>query len=185
VSYFGDGASNIGAFHEALNMASAWKLPVVFVCQNNQYAEHSAFALGTSAKCVADRAASYQMPGIAVDGNDPAAMWKAARAAIDRARGGDGPTLIEANTFRLEGHNMGDNNEYMAAGELAAARARDPVPKLRASLLERGIATEAQLAEIEAQIERDNDEAAAFAFASEFAGLDELRRDVYAEELTP
>lgn len=185
VSYFGDGASNIGAFHEALNMASIWKLPVVFVCQNNQYAEHTAFALGTAVKRVADRAAAYLMPGVTVDGNDPVAMWAAAREAIDRARNGEGPTLIEANTFRFEGHNTGDNNEYMAPDELTGARARDPMPILRASLITAGHATEQQLAEIEAQIDRDNDEAAAFAFASEFAGIEELRRDVYAEELAP
>ena len=166
-------------------MASIWKLPVVFVCQNNQYAEHTAFALGTAVKHVADRAAAYLMPGVKVDGNDPAAMWAAARDAIDRARSGGGPTLIEAITFRFEGHNMGDSNEYMAPDELAAARGRDPIPILRASLIKAGHATEEQLANLEAQIDRANDEAAAFAFASEFAGIEELRRDVYAEELTP
>src|ERR1700722_1726325 len=96
VSYFGDGASNIGAFHEALNMASLWKLPVVFVCQNNQYAEHSAFALGTAVQRVSDRAVSYSMPSASIDGNDPWSMWSAAHEAIERARSGAGPTLIEA-----------------------------------------------------------------------------------------
>src|SRR5690606_12181537 len=101
VAYFGDGASNIGAFHEALNMAAVWKLPVIFVCQNNLYGEHTKYEKTTAAKRVADRAHSYQMPGVRVDGNDPLAMYDAAKTAIDRARAGDGPTLIEAMTFRF------------------------------------------------------------------------------------
>src|SRR5439155_17757294 len=94
VAYFGDGAANIGAFHEALNMASLWKLPVVFVCQNNGYAEHTKYSYGTSAPNIALRAVAYQMPGITVDGNDPIAMYRAAREAVERARSGGGPTLI-------------------------------------------------------------------------------------------
>lgn len=183
VSYFGDGASNIGAFHEALNMASLWKLPVIFVCQNNQYAEHSPYALGTSVKNVADRAVAYSMPGVTVDGNDATAMWRVARDAIERARRGDGPTLIEANTFRFEGHNMGDANEYIGAQEMADARAQDPIPRLRASLMEHHRVQEEELMAMEADIDRQIEEAMAFAFASEYAGLEELRRDVYAEEL--
>ena len=96
VAYFGDGASNIGAFHEALNLASVWKLPVMFVCQNNRYGEHTRYELATSAAKISDRAVGYQMPGVTVDGNDPVAMYAAAKEAVDRARAGGGPTLIEA-----------------------------------------------------------------------------------------
>jgi pyruvate dehydrogenase E1 component alpha subunit len=183
VTYFGDGASNIGAFHEALNMASLWKLPVVFVCQNNRFAEHSAFSLGTAVRTVSDRAAAYTMPGVSVDGNDALAMWREARRAIERARNGGGPTLLEAHTFRFEGHNMGDAGEYIPKEMMAEARALDPVPQLRALLLQGGHATEPQLVDLESQMDREIDEAAKFAFDSPFAGIDELRRDVYAEEI--
>ena len=131
VANFGDGAANIGAFHEALNLASLWKLPVVFVCQNNGYAEHTKYELGTAVANIADRAASYTMPGFTVDGNDPIAMWRVARDAIARARKGDGPTLIEAKTFRFFGHIYGDMDGYMDKAEKAAAMAKDPVPAFR------------------------------------------------------
>ena len=182
VAYFGDGASNIGAFHESLNMAAVWKLPVVFVCQNNGYGEHTRYDIATSAKRVSDRAAAYQMPGVTVDGNDPLAVYEAARAAIIRARDGDGPTLIEAMTFRFQGHVFGDADAYMAPGEKEAAMARDPVPRLRAWLVEGGVA-DSELAALEAAIEREIDEAVAFALDSPLPDVAELRRDVFAEEL--
>ena len=116
VAYFGDGASNIGAFHEALNLAAVWKLPVVFVCQNNGYGEHTRYAVATSAAHVSDRAAAYQMPGVRVDGNDPLALYAAAKGAIERARAGQGPTLLEAETFRFNGHVLGDADAYMGKG---------------------------------------------------------------------
>ena len=180
---FGDGASNIGAFHEALNMASVWKLPVVFVCQNNRYAEHTAFAIGTSAAQVADRAVGHQMPGITVNGNDPIAMWAAAKQAIDRARSGEGPTLIEAMTFRFLGHSMGDDSHYIPKDEMDAAIAADPVPAFRAYLLDNGHADAAGLAEIEAAIGLSIDEAMEFALPSEFPGEVAPHRDIFAEEL--
>ena len=182
VAYFGDGASNIGAFHESLNMAAVWKLPVVFVCQNNGYGEHTRYDIATSARRVSDRAAAYQMPGVTVDGNDPLAVYEAARAAIIRARDGDGPTLIEAMTFRFQGHVFGDADAYMAPGEKEAAMARDPVPRLRAWLVEGGVA-DSELAALEAAIEREIDEAVAFALDSPLPDVAELRRDVFAEEL--
>jgi TPP-dependent pyruvate/acetoin dehydrogenase alpha subunit len=182
VAYFGDGASNIGAFHESLNLAAVWKLPVVFVCQNNGYGEHTRYDIATSAKRVSDRAAAYQMPGVTVDGNDPLAVYKAARAAIIRAREGDGPTLIEAMTFRFHGHVFGDADAYMAPGEKEAAMARDPVPRYRAWLVEGGVA-DSELAALEAAIEREIDEAVAFALDSPLPDVGELRRDVFAEEV--
>ena len=181
VTYFGDGASNIGAFHESLNMASLWKLPVVFVCQNNLYAEHSPYELGTSARRISDRAAGYSMPGVTVDGNDAVAMWSVANDAIERARSGGGPTLIEAMTFRFEGHNMGDDGHYIPAEQMAQARAKDPVARLRNTLLEREIASEAELVSIETEIEDRISAAIEFAFASEYPAIDELFVDVYKE----
>ncbi|MNC20299.1 Acetoin:2,6-dichlorophenolindophenol oxidoreductase subunit alpha [compost metagenome] len=183
IAYFGDGASNIGAFHEALNLASVWKLPVVFVCQNNGYAEHTKYENGTSCARVSDRAAGYSMPGVTVDGNDPLAMWAAAGDAIERARSGGGPTLLEANTFRFHGHNFGDADGYMDPGEKAAAIARDPVPALRAWLLQHGHASEEQLHGIEQAIELEINEALEFALSSPWPELSELRRDVYAQEI--
>lgn len=183
VSCFGDGASNIGAFHEGLNMASVWKLPVVFICQNNLYGEHSAYALTTSCERIADRGIAYAMPAVRVDGNDPVAMWKAAREAVDRARAGEGPTLIEAMTFRFEGHNMGDDGHYIPPEQMAAARAKDPLPILRAHLIDHGYASEAEIAAYETDVDRQVDEAMAWALEQPFPDFAELRRDVYAEEI--
>jgi acetoin:2,6-dichlorophenolindophenol oxidoreductase subunit alpha len=180
VAYFGDGASNIGAFHEALNMASVWKLPVIFVCQNNGYGEHTRYELATSAKNISDRAIGYQMPGVTIDGNDPLAVYAASRAAVARARAGEGPTLIEAKTFRFHGHVFGDADAYMNKGEKEAAMARDPVPRFRTWLLEGGVA-ESELAALEAAIDKEIDEAVAFALESPVPDLSELHTDVLAE----
>lgn len=184
VASFGDGASNIGAFHESLNMAAVWKLPVIFLCQNNLYAEHTTYAKGTSAARVADRGAAYGIPGIRVDGNDPVAMYQVAQTAIARARAGDGPTLIEAMTFRFHGHVFGDAGGYIPQAEMEAARANDPYPRFRQSLIDQGIATEEDLAAIEAAHDAALDEAVEFALNSPFPESDELYRDVYAEEVT-
>lgn len=183
IAYFGDGASNIGAFHEALNLASVWKLPVVFVCQNNGFAEHTRYENGTACANVADRAASYTMPGVTVDGNDPVAMWKAAGEAIDRARQGGGPTLLEAKTFRFHGHIFGDADAYMDPAEKAAAIERDPLPLFRTWLIDNGHASEEQLTTLEQSITNELDEAVEFALNSPYPDLAELRRDVYAEEI--
>ena len=180
IASFGDGASNIGAFHESLNMASLWKLPVVFVCQNNLIAEHTRFEKGTAVDRISDRASSYNMPGIHVDGNDPVAMWNAAKEAIDRARAGEGPTLIEAMTFRFMGHLIGDPDEHWRPGEKEEAIANDPVPALRKYLLENHIASEDQVADLEARLDKEIEQAIAFAAASPKPGADELQHDVLA-----
>jgi acetoin:2,6-dichlorophenolindophenol oxidoreductase subunit alpha len=182
VAYFGDGASNIGAFHEALNMAAVWKLPVVFVCQNNQYAEHTKYEIATSARRISDRAAGYQIPGVTVDGNDAPAMYAAAKAAIDRARDGDGPSLIEAMTFRFYGHVFGDADKYMEKGEKEAAMARDPVVRFRSWLIQEGHATNEALKHMESAIEKEIDDAVEFAISSPEPDVAELRRDVFATE---
>jgi len=180
IATFGDGASNIGAFHESLNLASVWKLPVIFLCQNNLYGEHTTYEKATSAARIADRAVAYYMPGVRVNGNDPVEMYAAAREAVERARAGNGPTLIEAMTFRFHGHVFGDADAYMDKAQKQAAVEADPVPIFRARLIAEGIASESELAAIEADIEAQLDEAVEFAFASPFPDLDELTRDVYA-----
>ena len=183
IANFGDGASNIGAFHESLNLAAVWKLPVVFVCQNNLYAEHTTLAHGTAVTDIAKRASGYNIPGVSVDGNDPLAMYAAAKTAIDRARAGQGPTLLEARTFRFMGHVYGDDSHYIPKEEMAAAVAADSVPRFRASLIENGHADAGQLGRLEAAITAEIDEAVEFAMSSAIPDLAELKRDVYAYEL--
>ena len=176
VAYFGDGAANIGAFHEALNMAGVWKLPTIFVCQNNRYSEHTTFADSTAVARLSDRASGYGMPGVTVDGNDPDAMYAAAKVAIERARAGEGPTLIEAMTFRFNGHVLGDQGKYIDKAEMAAAVAADPVPALRARLVADGVDVEPLELAIAAQI----DAAVAAAYAADYPAAEEMTRDVYA-----
>lgn len=183
VANFGDGAANIGAFHESLNLAALWKLPVIYVCQNNLYAEHTSFANSTLLERLSVRAASYGMPGVTVNGNDPDEMYGAARVAVERARAGEGPTLIEALTFRFNGHLVGDAAKYIPGEELAAAKAKDPVPALRKRLIREGVASEEQLAAIDGEIAARIDVAVREAFASDAPDLVELKRDVFAHEL--
>ncbi len=183
VAYFGDGASNIGAFHEALNLASVWKLPVLFVCSNNGFAEHTRFENATSVEKVSTRAVSYNMPGYTVDGNDADEMYAHVHAAIARARAGEGPTLLECKTFRFLGHVLGDDDFYMTKEEKADAMAKDPLPLLRARLITEGHATEDQLAAMQAALEAEVAEAQEFGMNSPLPSVDELRRDVFAEEL--
>ena len=181
IATFGDGASNIGAFHESLNLASVWKLPVIFLCQNNLYGEHTTYEKATSVARIADRGAAYNIPAVRVNGNDPLEMYAAAREAIERARAGEGPTLIEAMTFRFHGHVFGDADAYMDKEQKKSAMEADPVPRFRARLIAEGIATEDELAAIEADIEKQIDAAVEFALASPFPTLDEMTKDVYAE----
>ncbi|MNQ67188.1 Acetoin:2,6-dichlorophenolindophenol oxidoreductase subunit alpha [compost metagenome] len=183
VCNFGDGASNIGAFHEALNLASVWKLPVVFVCQNNGYAEHTKYEYGTGAHAIVDRAIGYGMHGIQCNGNDAVEMWGAAHEAIERARSGQGPTLIEAKTFRFRGHLLGDDSHYIAKDEMAAAIAADPMPALRAWLIEQGHASDLALAEIDNTNREQFEDAVQFGLASPYPDVSELQLDVYAEEV--
>ncbi len=180
VATFGDGAANIGAFHEALNLAAVWKLPVIFLCQNNEWGEHTAYEKTSNVR-VADRAQAYGMAGERVDGNDPYAMYAAAHEAVARARAGNGPTLIEAMTYRFHGHVFGDQDAYMDKERKAKAIANDPVPRFRARLIAEGIATESELSAMEAAIEADIDAAVEFALSSAFPGVEELKRDVFAE----
>jgi pyruvate dehydrogenase E1 component alpha subunit len=149
VCFFGDGTTNIGSFHEALNLAAVWKAPVVFVCENNQYMEYTAIGEVTAVKRpAADRASAYGLEPIVVDGNDVRAVHAVARTAVDRARNGDGPSLVEALTYRHGGHSRADPGKYRPDEEVQAWLARDPIPAERARLLADG-ADEATIAAIE------------------------------------
>jgi 2-oxoisovalerate dehydrogenase E1 component len=178
---FGDGATSIGAFHEALNMASVWKLPVVFVCQNNQYAEYTSIPEYTATRDFSKRAGAYEMPGVRVDGNDPVAVYEQVSAAITRARQGGGPTLVEAVCHRLQGHSFGSDEGHMDAGALAKAREAAPVPVFRRRLLASG-ASETQLAEIEARVKSEIAAALKFAQASAPPAASELYTDIFGND---
>ncbi len=180
VTCFGDGATNIGAFHEAMNMAQLWQLPVIFFCQNNRYGEHTAFADHTKVQSIAQRAEAYNMRAVTVDGNDAEAMYAVAKEAVDRARAGEGPTLIEAMCYRMLGHFFGADFSYMPPEHLAEMAAADPLPRLRTLMLERQF-TEAELDAIVADIDAELDAAAEFAFASPLPGPEELTLDVFEE----
>lgn len=183
IANFGDGAANIGAVHESMNMAALYDLPVIFVCQNNRYGEHTTMKRSTKVDQYSKRAAGYGMVGITVDGNDPDEMYGAAKVAIERARAGEGPTLIEAMTYRFNGHLIGDSGPYMNKDEYAAAKAADPIPRLRQRLIDAGIATENLLEAIETEILSIVDAAAKAAFEADYPGLEELKRDVFAHEI--
>jgi acetoin:2,6-dichlorophenolindophenol oxidoreductase subunit alpha len=159
VAFFGDGATNIGAFHESLNLASIWRLPAVFVIENNQYGEYSPLASTTPISRLADRAASYGMPGVFVDGNDVLAVRTVADEAVRRARAGEGPTLIEADTYRQQGHSRSDPATYRPPGELEAWLARDPITLLEPAM------PRAEVDAVRAEVEREVDDALARALS--------------------
>jgi acetoin:2,6-dichlorophenolindophenol oxidoreductase subunit alpha len=179
--FFGDGATNEGAFHEALNMASIWKLPIVFVCENNKYGMSMDIARAMAVPHVADRASAYAMPGFAVDGNDLAAVASASQRAVMRARAGDGPTLIECKTYRLRGHSKSDRNLYRTKEEIDTWRENDAILRLEKELLAHGRCTAPELRAIEDTARQAIDAALEFAKASPDPDPRELTRDVYAE----
>jgi pyruvate dehydrogenase E1 component alpha subunit len=178
---FGDGATNTGSFHEGMNLASTWQLPVIFVCQNNLYAEMTPVAETMHIDQVADRALAYAMPGSRIDGNDPEAVYQAVCAAIERGRGGDGPTFLECVTFRFKGHYAGDPMRYMPPEELAAAQANDPIPNYRRKLLEHGVLAEEELVAIDKRATAQVEQAVAEVLASPPPGLDELEQDFFTD----
>jgi acetoin:2,6-dichlorophenolindophenol oxidoreductase subunit alpha len=176
---FGDGATNTGSFHEAANMAALWDLPVVLVCQNNQYAEMTPTDHTMKIPQVADRALGLGMAGVRIDGNDPLAVVDALSEALDRARSGKGPTLLECVTFRFRGHYFGDPMAYIPKDQMAAAEQADPVPRYRAYLASTGV-SDNDLDEMEAAAQAQVEEAVATVLAAPPPPLDELDRDVYA-----
>ena len=179
--FFGDGAANEGAFHEALNMASIWRLPVVFVCENNKYGMSMDVARAMAVANVADRAGAYAMPGVVVDGNDLPAVAAAARSAVAGAREGQGPSLVECKTYRLRGHSKSDRNLYRTRDEIEAWRARDPIVRLCEELLAQARFSVNELAQIEAEAQAEIAAALEFAKVSAEPDASELTRDVYAQ----
>ena len=165
VSFFGDGANNEGAFHEALNMASIWKLPVVFVCENNRYGMSTSTERSTAVPNVADRASAYAMPGVIVDGNDFAAVAQASFDAVERARRGEGPTLIESKTYRIRGHSRSDRNRYRTKEEIESWQNRDPILAFEGELRTLGLMAEDAIATVRQEAEATI--AAAVQFASD------------------
>ena len=181
VAFFGDGTTNIGAFHEALNMAAVWQLPVVFVCENNLYMEYTPIDVVTAVpNPAADRASAYGLEPVIVDGNDPDAVFLAADTAIRRARAGEGPSLIEALTYRQGGHSRADPGKYRPQQELDAWLARDPIPMYHDRLLRLG-APEATLSSIGREVAAAIDAATEFAKAGREPGPDSLMSEVWAD----
>ncbi len=180
VAYFGDGTANMGAFHEALNLAAVWKLPVVFVCENNVYMEYTRTSDVTPVQYpAADRAAAYGLERIVIDGNDPDAVYRTGRAALARARAGDGPSIVECLTYRQGGHSRADPAKYRPPGELEEWLQRDPIKLYRARLLGLGVPA-AALDRIEADALRAVDAATEAAKASPPAPVDIAFKDVWA-----
>src|SRR5215510_8686190 len=181
VCFFGDGTTNIGAFHEALNLAVVWKLPVIFVCENNLYMEYTPIASVTAVEHpAADRAAAYGLPRIVIDGNDGDIVFRAARDAYDKARAGGGPSLIECMTYRHSGHSRADPAKYRPEGELEKRKERDPVKIYRERLLQFGVG-EKTILDIDAEVKRTIDAATEACKAAPMPPLDILTTDVYAD----
>ncbi len=180
VCFFGDGASNTGNFHESLNMASAWKLPVVYVVENNLYGMSVPFNKISAIPDIAARAAAYDMPGVVVDGMDPIAVYEAVAMAVSRARRGEGPSLIECKTYRWYGHSRSDPRKYRTKEEEQSWHARDPIFGFAKRLLESGVATQAELDAIEQGAKQAIEQATDFALKSPQPDPAELEQDVYA-----
>jgi pyruvate dehydrogenase E1 component alpha subunit len=178
--FFGDGASNQGTFHEGLNMASIWKLPVVFVCENNFYGISLSQAKHQAIADIADRAAAYDIPGVVVDGNDVMAVYETAAEAVKRARAGQGPSLIECKTYRWRGHFEGDPTVYRSNEELEAWMKKDPIPRFESTLTEMGILDEARIAATKKALEDEIETAVKFAEESSWPEAAELLQDVYS-----
>jgi len=177
--FFGDGASNNGTFHESLNMAAIWKLPIVFVCENNLYAMGTRISNVTAIDNIARRAIAYGMPGVTVDGNDAVDVFQAAREAVERARKGEGPTLLECQTYRHKGHSRFDPATYRPQEEVAEWMKRDPIVRLRKKLTEEQVLSEEEAAEIDKRIIDEVEAAAEFALGSSYPELGEALEDVF------
>jgi acetoin:2,6-dichlorophenolindophenol oxidoreductase subunit alpha len=179
VCFFGDGASNRGTFHEAMNMASIWKLPILFVCENNCYASTTPTTYACSVTSIATRAAGYNIPGVTVDGNDILTVREAAGRAVDRARRGDGPTLLENKTYRRRGHFEGDPQKYRTQAEVAEWEKNDPLLRFTSVLKKKKLLAGEKEKEIQEQVERELKEAVAFAEQSEWPNPEEALEDMF------
>ena len=184
ICFFGDGANNEGAFHESLNMAAIWKLPVVFVCENNKYGMSTSTERSTAVKNVSQRAQSYDFPGVTVNGNDFAEVATAAGAAIERARRGEGPTLLECMTYRHRGHSKSDRNRYRTKEEIDSWIARDPIQLFQANLLAHGLIQESEVAAMVKNVEDEIEAAVNFAKDSPDPKVEDLTDFVYTNKTT-
>ncbi|MGQ9538500.1 MAG: pyruvate dehydrogenase (acetyl-transferring) E1 component subunit alpha [Candidatus Bathycorpusculaceae bacterium] len=178
--FFGDGASNQGTFHEGINMAAIWQLPVIFVCENNLYAMGTRQSRVMKIENIANRAAAYGIPGAVVDGNDVLAVYEAASSAVERARRGEGPTLIECKTYRHRGHSRVDSAKYRPREEVEAWLAKDPIKRLRERLLQSNVLTEVEIQLMDKEISTEIEEAVKYAMESPYPEPEEALEDVYA-----
>ena len=179
VAFFGDGAANRGPVHEAMNMAAIWNLPIIFVVENNRWASTTPMEYACSVGDLCTRAAGYGMPGEKVDGNDVLAVRQAMASAVDRARAGDGPTLLENMTYRMKGHFEGDQQKYRTHEEISAWQAKDPIARFARLLADKGLLSEKQAARIHAEVKAELDDALAFARNSPLPDPDEALNDLY------
>jgi len=179
ICFFGDGAAEQGTMHESMNLAAIWKLPLVFVCENNMYAVTTPASYHCAVGEICARATAYDIPGVAIDGTDVLAVYETAGEAVNRARRGEGPSLIEARAFRYYGHFMGEPQTYKTKEEIQGYKARDPIQKFKGRLLERGLASESELAKIDSWAEKAVEEAVRFAEASPLPAPEECLTDVY------
>jgi TPP-dependent pyruvate/acetoin dehydrogenase alpha subunit len=181
-TFFGDGATNTGAFHEAMNLIALWKLPVLLFCENNQYAMSTPVKRAVSSPSIAERAGSYGMQTTVVNGNDVVAVFVATRAAAEKARNQSQPTFLECVTYKMKGHGVYDKGDYRPKEEVAEWLKRDPIATFKKRLLEGKLIAQAEIDEIEAAKQREVDEAVAFAESGPYMPFDEMKKYVYAEE---
>jgi TPP-dependent pyruvate/acetoin dehydrogenase alpha subunit len=178
--FFGDGTSNEGAVHEAANLAAIWTLPLILICENNEYCISLPVRTAVKVANIADRAAGYGLPGVVVDGNDVLAVYEGVLAAVTRARSCGGATLIEAKTYRLGGHLVHDPQHYRSQEEIAARREKCPIKRYRAQLVAEGLLTEEKFTQLEAEVAREVTAAVAFARQSPFPAPEEAFEDLWA-----
>jgi len=181
VAFIGDGTLNTGRFHEGMNMASAWKLPLICYCENNIWAESTNIYHVTNLTNLTDRAVAYNIPGVSVDGNDVLAVYEVATKAIARARKGEGPTFIEGKTCRLRGHFEGDTHLYRSQKEKDECRKSDPIPRFRKKLIEMKVLTDKGADKIHQEVQKELDEAVKFALDSPFPDPEDVLTDVFAQ----
>jgi acetoin:2,6-dichlorophenolindophenol oxidoreductase subunit alpha len=181
LSFFGDGGINKGTFHESMNFAALERLPVIFLCENNRFAQYTATERTTAGSALADRAVGYGIPGVAVDGNDVRAVLEATTAAVQRARAGDGPTLIIAETYRFQGHSVGDPEAYRTKGDVAEQKVFDPIPRFEKHLLAERRITKDEIDSIWSDARVETEDATKFALGSPLPDPATAADDLYAE----